>query len=228
MFLSIILLLWLLISVGKAYRKNPMAAPSGNQSWVELLVVFIRDNVAIPAIGEKHEKYLPYLLTVFFFILVNNLMGLIPIPPGGANVTGNIAVTFVLALFTLVITNISGNRNYWKHIFNTPGVPFYLKLPLPIMPMVEAIGIFTKPFVLMVRLFANITAGHIIALGFLSIIFIFAQMSPGLAYGISFVSVFFNVFMIFIELLVAFIQAFVFTFLSSLYIGMAVEEHHEH
>lgn len=169
---------------------------------------------------------MPFLLTVFFFIWINNLLGLIPIFPGGANVTGNIAVTMVLALCTFVITTIKGNKNYWQHIFNTPGVPVWLKLPLPIMPLVEMIGIFTKPIVLMIRLFANITAGHIIGLGFLSLIFIFAGIHPILGYGVSILSILFMIFMTLLELLVAFIQAYVFTFLSAIYFGMAVEDHH--
>jgi F-type H+-transporting ATPase subunit a len=170
---------------------------------------------------------MPYLLTVFFFILINNILGLIPVVPGGANVTGNIAVTGVLALMTFIITTINGNKNYWKHIFNMPGVPFWLKTPpLPIMPIVELIGIFTKPFVLMIRLFANITAGHIIAMGFLALIFLLGDLNQYLGMGVSVVSVLFLVFMLFLELLVAFIQAYVFTFLSALYFGMAVEEHH--
>jgi F-type H+-transporting ATPase subunit a len=228
MFFSIALILWIFLSVGKTYRKNPLNAPSGMQSVVEPIVTFLRDDVIKPAIGPKYERYMPYLLTVFFFIWINNMLGLIPIPPGGANFTGNISVTLVLALFTFIITNFSGNKSYWMHIFNTPGVPFWLKIPpLPILPLVEIIGIFTKPFVLMVRLFANITAGHIIAMGFISLIYIFGEMSTGLAYGVSIVSILFNIFMMFLELLVAFIQAFVFTFLSAIYFGMAVEEHHK-
>jgi F-type H+-transporting ATPase subunit a len=227
MFCSIILLLVIFLSVGKRYRKNPVSAPSGLQSFVEPVVTFLRDDVIKPSIGPKYERYMPYLLTIFFFIWINNMLGLIPIPPGGANLTGNIAVTMVLALFTFLITTFSGNKDYWKHIINTPGVPAWLKLPpLPIIPLPEVIGIFTKPFVLMVRLFANITAGHIIALGFISLIYIFGEMSTGLAYGVSIVSILFNVFMMFLELLVAFIQAFVFTFLSAIYFGLAVEEHH--
>jgi len=199
MFFSIFLLLWIFITAGNAYKRNPNSAPKGIQSFVEPVILFIRDDVAIPSIGKKmHEKFMPYLLTIFFFILINNVLGLIPIPPGGANLTGNIAVTFVLAMFTMVITNFSGNRSYWGHIFNTPGVPVWLKIPIPLMPIVESIGIFTKPFVLMVRLFANITAGHIIALGFFSIIFIFAEMSSGIAYGVSIISILFNVFMVFL------------------------------
>lgn len=227
MFFSIILILWIFVSVGKKYHENPLRAPSGLQSFVEPVVVFLRDEVIEPAIGPKYEKYMPYLLSVFFFIWINNMLGLIPLPPGGANLTGNIAVTMTLALFTFVITNISGNANYWKHIFNTPGVPLWLKLPIPLMPFVEFLGVFTKPLVLMIRLFANITAGHIIVLGFISLIFIFSEMSTGLAYGVSLVSIAFNIFITIIELLVAFIQAFVFTFLSAIYIGLAVEEHHE-
>jgi len=166
------------------------------------------------------------LLTVFFFIFLNNLLGLVPFFPGGANLTGNIAITLVLALFTFVITTFSGNKNYWSHIFNTPGVPWWLKFPLPLMPVVEIMGVFTKPFVLMVRLFANITAGHIIVLGFISLIFIFGNINTGLGYGVSIVSVAFTVFLTFLEFLVALIQAYVFTLLSALYFGAATEEHH--
>jgi F-type H+-transporting ATPase subunit a len=227
MFFSIALILWIFLTVGNAYRKNPLKAPSGLQTFVEPIIVFMRDDVIKPAIGPKYERYMPYLLTVFFFIWINNMLGLIPLPPGGANLTGNIAVTMTLALFTFVITNVSGNGNYWKHIFNTPGVPLWLKLPIPLMPFVEFLGVFTKPLVLMIRLFANITAGHIIVLGFITLIYIFSQMSTGLAYGVSLISISFNVFITIIELLVAFIQAFVFTFLSAIYFGLAIEEHHE-
>jgi F-type H+-transporting ATPase subunit a len=228
LFFSVAVILLIFISIGKAYSKKPVSSPKGLQSWIEPVIIFIRDEVAKPSIGEKkYEKFMPYLLTVFFFIWINNMLGLIPIPPAGANLTGNIAVTLVLAFFTFIITTINGNKNYWKHIVNTPGVPVWLKAPpLPIMPIVETIGIFTKPFVLMVRLFANITGGHIIVLGFLTLIFMFGEMSQGLGYGVSVVSVLFMIFMSFLELLVAFIQAFVFTFLSALYFGMAVEEHH--
>ena len=153
-------------------------------------------------------------------------MGIIPIFPGGANVTGNIGITMVLALFTFIITTINGNKAYWGHIINAPGVPWWLKIPIPLMPVVELIGVFTKPFVLMVRLFANITAGHIIILGFISLIFIFGNMNMAMGYGVSVISVLFAVFMGILELLVAFIQAYVFTLLSAIYFGMAVEEHH--
>ncbi len=227
-FASVIFLLLIFLSVAKLYKRNPNTPPKGLQSFLEPIILFVRDEIAIPSIGKKkYEVFLPYLLTVFFFILINNLMGLIPILPGGANVTGNIAVTLVLALFTFVFTTIKGNKTYWQHIFNTPGVPMWLKVPpLPIMPIVETIGVFTKPFILMVRLFANITAGHIIVLGFLSLIFLFAEMSELLGAGVSVISISFIIFMSFLELLVAFIQAYVFTFLSAIYFGMAVEEHH--
>ena len=216
-------MLWLFLSVAKNYTRRAGKAPTGLQSWVEPLIIFIRDDVAVSSIGEKkYEKYMPYLLTVFFFIFFNNIMGLIPIFPGGANVTGNIAVTLVLALITFVITLLSGNLNYYGHIF-WPPVPHALKI---LMIPIEIIGVFIKPFVLMVRLFANITAGHIIALGFFSLIFIFGSIHVFAGYGVSVVTIAFTVFMTLLELLVAFIQAYVFTFLSALYFGMAVEEHH--
>jgi len=227
LFIGIFLILWIFLTVAKAYKRNPLKAPKGLQAFIEPVIFFMRDEVIKPAIGEKHyEKYMPYLLTLFFFIFINNLLGLIPIFPFGANLTGNIAVTLVLAVFTFFITLFSTNRNYWKHIFNTPGVPFWLKIPIPLMPLVEFLGVFTKPFVLMIRLFANITGGHIIILGFICLIYVFAEMSAGLAFGVSVISISFNIFMTFIELLVAFLQAFIFTFLSALYFGMAMEEEH--
>lgn len=227
MFFSMVLMGVIFISIGRSYTRRKGKAPKGIQSLLEPLIIFIRDDVAKASIGEKkYEKYMPYLLTLFFFIFFNNLLGLVPIFPGGANLTGNIAITMVMAIFTFVITTFSGNKNYWVHIINTPGVPWWLKIPVPLMPIVELMGVFTKPFVLMVRLFANITAGHIIVLGFISLIFIFGKMSPAMGYGVSVVSVGFVVFMSLLELLVAFIQAYVFTLLSALYFGMATEEHH--
>ncbi|MBN2611809.1 MAG: F0F1 ATP synthase subunit A [Bacteroidales bacterium] len=225
MFVSIAILLWLFVSIANAYKRNPGKPPRGIQSLFEPIILFVRDEIAKPSIGHKYEKFTPYLLTVFFFIWFNNMLGLIPIPPGGANLTGNIAVTGVLALFTMITVNFSGNRNYWKHIFNTPGVPIWLKIP-PVMPLIELFGVITKPFVLMIRLFANITAGHLITLGFLSLIFVFGELNASVGFMVSPLSLVFLLFMMFLELLVAFIQAFVFTFLSALYIGMAVEEHH--
>lgn len=225
--ISIIILLWLFLSVAKQYKKREGKAPHGAQSLVEPLILYIRDEIAIPSLGEKrYLKYFPYLLTLFFFIFVNNLMGLIPIFPGGANVTGNIAITGILAVITFFITSFSADKNYWKHLINTPGVPWFLKFPIPLMPVVEIIGIFTKPFVLMVRLFANITAGHIIALGVVALIFIFGGMAPALGYGVSIVSLVFYVFMGLLEVIVAFIQAFVFTLLTALFTGMAMGEDH--
>ncbi len=227
LFISLTFILLVFLSVGKSYKRNPLKAPKGIQSFMEPIILFVRDDIAKPSIGEKkYEKYTPFLLTIFFFILINNLLGLIPIFPGGANLTGNIAITMVLALLTFIITTFSGNKNYWKHIFWTPGVPWWLKFPIPLMFIVEFVGILTKPFVLMVRLFANITAGHIIALGFFSLIFIFGNLSIYAGYGISVLSVTFTVFMSMLELLVAFIQAYVFTLLTSIYFGMATEEHH--
>ncbi|MDD5694465.1 MAG: F0F1 ATP synthase subunit A [Bacteroidales bacterium] len=226
LFISCILICIIFISVARAYRKREYHAPRGLQSLLEPVILFVQD-LAKSSIGEnKYERFMPYLLTLFFFIFLNNLIGIIPFFPGGANVTGNIAVTGVMALITFIVTSFSANRNYWKHIVNTPGVPWWLKFPFPLMPVVEILGVFTKPFILMIRLFANITAGHIIILGFISLIFIFGQMNVALGYGISVVSILFAVFMGLLELLVAFIQAYVFTLLSALYVGMAMEEHH--
>ena len=225
-FVSFTIMLWVLLSVAKSYKCREGQAPKGLQSCVEIAILFVRDDIARPAIGVKYERFLPYLLTLFFFIFVNNLMGLIPFFPFGANVTGNIAVTLVLAVLTFLITTFSSTKTYWIHIFDTPGVPWWLKIPLPIMPFTEILGVITKPFVLMIRLFANITAGHIIAIGFFSLIFIFGEMNPVMGYGASIISILFTVFMTFLELLVSFIQAYVFTLLSALYFGMAIEEHH--
>jgi len=223
--ISLGLLMFIFISVANSYKKNPGKAPKGMQSFMEPLVLFIRDDIAKASIQKNHEKYLPYLLTVFFFIFLNNLLGLVPFFPGGANLTGNIAVTAALAVFTFVITTFVGNKNYWVHMVNAPGVPWWLKFPIPLMPFVEILGMFTKPFVLAVRLFANITAGHIIVLVFYSLIFIFGSMNVYAGYGISFISILFTIFMTLLELLVSFIQAYVFTLLSALYFGLATEEH---
>lgn len=224
---SVALLLWIFLSVAKRYKQHPDKAPKGLQSALEPIILFIRDDIAVPSIGKhKYEKYMPYLLSVFFFIWINNMMGLIPIFPGGANVTGNIAVTLVLAVFTFVITSVNGNKNYWMHMINMPGVPWWLKFPVPLMPFIEIMGMFIRPFVLMVRLFANITAGHINLLGFICLIFVFGHIQPIAGYGVSVFSIAFAIFLYFLELLVAFIQAYVFTLLSALYFGMATEEAH--
>lgn len=217
MWISVILLLVLFISSARKYKNSKDNVPTGIAGFVEPLVVFVRDEIAKPMIGEKkYEKYMPYLLTVFFFIWINNIFGLIPIF-NGANVSGNIAFTLTLALFTFLITTFSGNKNYWKHIFWMPGVPVPMKLFL--MP-IELIGIFTKPVSLMIRLFANITAGHIIILALMSLIFIFETV------WVSPVSVAFSLFIGVIEIVVTAIQAYIFTVLSALYFGMATEEEH--
>ncbi|MBR1799727.1 MAG: F0F1 ATP synthase subunit A [Bacteroidales bacterium] len=222
---SVILLIVIIFIAKAGYKKRPNQAPRGIQSLVEMLVVFVRDTIVRPTIGEAHyQRYLPYLLTLFFFIFFSNILGLIPIFPAGANITGNIAVTAILAIITFFITNISGNKHYWKDIFNTPGVPAWLKI-FPLMPLVEFIGIFTKPIVLMIRLFANMTAGHIVVLGFVVIIFILSNLFGNLVGGaVSVFSVAFMVFIDVLECLVAYIQAFVFTMLTATYIGMAVSE----
>jgi len=227
--ISALIMLLVFVSVAKAYTRNRNKAPRGMQSLLEPVILFIRDDIAKSSIGEKkYEKFMPYLLTIFFFILLNNILGLVPIFPGGANVTGNIAVTMVMAVFTFILTTVNGNKHYWVDIVNTPGVPWWLKLPVPLMPVIEIIGIITKPVVLMIRLFANMTAGHIIALGFVSLIFIFGAMNVALGYGVSVVSVAFMIFMNLLELLVAFIQAYVFTLLSALYFGLAMTEPEHH
>jgi F-type H+-transporting ATPase subunit a len=224
MFISGFLLLWIFISVANGYKKRKGMAPKGIQSFFEPLIIMIRDDVARPSIGNKYEKFMPYLLTVFFFILINNLLGLVPIFPGGANLTGNIAVTLSLALITFVIQMLNSNKNFWHHVVAMPGVP---KAVLLILTPIELLGVVLRPFVLMVRLFANITAGHIVSLAFVSMIFIFAeQFGNGGAFGISIFSGLMYVFMGALELLVAFLQAYVFTLLSAIYFGAAVEEHH--
>lgn len=216
-FLSVFVLLIIFITTANGYKKRQGKSPKGLQSWMEPLILFVRDDIARPNLGAKYERYMPYLLTVFFFILFNNLLGLVPFFPGSANVTGNIAVTMVLALITMLIILFSGNKYYWGHIFNPP-VPWWLK---PLMIPVEIVGVFTKPFALMIRLFANITAGHILVLSLMCLIFIFNSVAIAPA------SILFVVFIGLIELLVAFIQAFIFTILSALFIGMAIEEHHD-
>lgn len=215
MWVSVLLLLFIFISSARKYKKASGFVPSGIASFVEPLVVFIRDDVAIPMIGEKkYRKYMPFLLSVFFFIWLNNIFGLIPIL-NGANVSGNIAFTLSLALFTFFITMFSGNKNYWKHIFWMPDVPVAMKI---FLAPIEIIGMFVKPFSLTIRLFANITAGHIIILSLMSLIFTFKSIA------IAPVSVGFSLFILIIEIVVVAIQAYIFTVLSALYIGMATAE----
>ncbi|WP_430405867.1 F0F1 ATP synthase subunit A [Fluviicola sp.] len=217
LFMGAILILLILSNVARFYKKNGPVAPKGLAKYLEVLIVMVRDDIAKANIGHKYNKYVPYLLTIFFFIFINNLLGLVPFLPGGANLTGNITVTLFLAVATLVVTLFSGNRNYWGHIFAMPGVPWPV---LIILIPIELVGIFTKPFALMVRLFANMTAGHIIVLALISIIFINQSEVWGL------LSVPMALFISVLELLVAFLQAFLFAMLSALFIGAAVEEAH--
>ncbi|AKD58596.1 F0F1 ATP synthase subunit A [Spirosoma radiotolerans] len=220
--LSAVIMLLVFSAVSRGYAKNKGKAPSGIQSFLEPIILFVRDEIAKPSIGPKYTKYLPYLLTLFFFILVNNLLGLLP---GAANLTGNITVTLVLAVITFLIVTFSGNKHYWMHILKPTGVPVAL---LPIMIPVEIVGVFMKPLSLMIRLFANITAGHIIILSLLGLIFMANNMGGmGTSVAISPVVLFFTLFLNLIELLVAFLQAFIFTLLTAMYIGSAVEDHHE-
>lgn len=224
MFVSLLLMLWMFTSAAKAYKRNPGKAPKGMQSLLEPLIIFVRDDIAKSAIGEKkYKRYMPFLLTVFFFIWINNLLGLIPIIPGGANLTGNIAIGMTLAVVVFLITTFTANWNYWRHIIAMPGVPVGV---LFILTPIEIFGMFLKPMVLMIRLFANMLAGHIIALSFFCLIFIFAEMSTGLGWGVGIFSVAFTIFMGMLELLVAFLQAYVFTLLAAMYFGTAIEEHH--
>ncbi len=220
--LSALILLTLFPAVSRGYARNKGKAPKGVQSLLEPIILFVRDEIAKPSIGPAYTKYLPYLLTLFFFILVNNLLGLLP---GAANLTGNIAVTLVLAVITFLIVSFSGNKHYWMHILKPTGVPIAL---LPIMIPVEIIGLFMKPLSLMIRLFANITAGHIIILSLLSLIFLANSLgSATTSLAISPIVLAFTLFLSLIELLVAFLQAFIFTLLTAMYIGSAVESHHE-
>jgi len=224
MLLALGILVWLLLSIAKSYKKGQgvTSAPKGKQNLLEPVITFVRDEVAKPNLGHKYEKYLPYLLTTFFFILINNIFGLIP---GTANVTGNIAFTVVLGLISFFVILFSTNGHFWAHIFNPPGVPGFVK---PILVLVEFLSVFIKPFALIIRLFANMVAGHIIIICLISLIFIFGNLSKGAGYGASPISIAFTVFIYFIEVLVAFLQAFIFTNLTAVFIGQAFEggDHH--
>ena len=219
LFVSVFILLTVLLTAAGAYKKTGITtAPKGVQSFMEPIVLFVRDEVAIPNIGKKKfAKYMPFLLTIFFLVLVNNFLGLVPFFPGGANVSGNIAFTMTLAVCVFIVVNLSANKNYWEHIFWMPGMHWSMKL---FLAPIELIGVFTKPISLMIRLFANITAGHILVLSLICLIFIFKTVYA------SAIAVPFAVFIGMIELLVAFLQAYIFTMLSAMYIGMATEEHH--
>ncbi len=221
MIIALTLLVWVMLSVAKRYKKGEgvTTAPKGLQSLLEPVIIFVQDEVAKPNLGNKYRKYLPYLLTVFFFILINSLVGLIP---GTANVAGNIAFTFILALISFIVIMFSTNKHYWLHIINPP-VPIGIK---PILIPVEILGIFTKPFALCIRLFANMIAGHIIIICLTSLIFIFGAISVAAGWGFSPVSVAFVIFIYFIEILVAFLQAYIFAALTAVFIGQAFEGGH--
>jgi F-type H+-transporting ATPase subunit a len=220
------LMLVIFLSVAAWYKRHPgHAAPGGFVGAVEMLVMNIEEDVIRKSIGKDYAKYSPYLLTAFFFILINNVMGLVPVFPGGANTTGNIAVTFMMALCTMLAVNLFGNREYWKEIF-WPEVPMWMKAPAPLMPLIEIAGVISKPFALMIRLFANITAGHAIVLSLMTLIFVTAKMGVTMNRGMTVFSVFLSVFMNCLELLVAYIQAYVFTILSAVFIGLSRLEPH--
>lgn len=227
--LGSLFLIIILLSIARQYNKDPIRPMKGFGGALEQLTMSIYNDIIKPSIPNGYQKFTPYLLTVFYFIFFNNLLGLIPIFPGGANVTGNIAVTLVLALITFFITNVFGNKEYWKEIF-WPDVPVFLKTPLfPLMQFIEFIGMLTKPFALTIRLFANMLAGHMIVLVLMGLIFIFyAMMGTGAASGVSVISIAFSIFMLLLDVLVSFIQAYVFTMLSAIFIGMAQPEHHAH
>jgi F-type H+-transporting ATPase subunit a len=222
LFISVIILLLVILTAAGAYKKTGVtSAPKGLQSFMEPIVLFVRDEIALPNIGAKrYAKYMPFLLTIFFLILTNNFLGLIPLFPGGANVSGNIAFTMTLAVCVFIVVNLSSNKNYWAHIFWMPGMHWSMKL---FLAPIELIGVFNKPISLMIRLFANITAGHILVLSLVCLIFIFKTVYAA-AIAVPFV-----IFIFLIELLVAFLQAYIFTMLTAMYIGMASEEaHHDH
>lgn len=224
LFINSALLLVIILSVARWYKRHPKASasPGGFVGCMEMFIMMINDDVIKSCVGPNYRKFAPYLLTAFFFIFINNLMGLIPFFPGGANVTGNIAVTFVLAVCTFLAVNLFGSKHYWKDIF-WPDVPWWLKVPVPMMPFIELFGIFTKSFALMIRLFANMLAGHMAMLILTCLVFISASMGPALNGSLTVASVLFNIFMNALELLVAFIQAYVFTMLSAVFIGLAQE-----
>lgn len=224
MLIGLSLFVWVMLRIAKRYKSGVgvTSAPKGSQSLFEPVVTFVRDEVAIPNLGDSYEKYLPFLLTIFFFILINNLVGLIP---GSANVTGNIAFTFIFGVIAFVVIIASSNKHYWGHIFNPPGVPGWVK---GILVPVEVLGVFTKPFALIIRLFANMVAGHIIIICLISLIFIFANLNIAVGWGVSPVSIAFTIFIYFIEVLVAFIQAFIFAMLTAVFIGQAREGAHHH
>ena len=226
LFIAAALVTWMVMGLVRFYTRNGFKAPRKGMGFLELCVDFIYSGVIKSTLGDKAPRFAPYLLTAFFFILTMNLLGLIVIFPGGANLTGNIAITLVLAVMTFVITNIHGNKHYWKEIF-WPDVPLFLKFPIPIMQIIEVFGMFTKPAALCVRLFANMMGGHMIVITLTLLIFIFAAYGAAVAGVSAVVSLLFSIFMLLLDTLVSFIQAYVFTLLSTIFISMAVHEPHE-
>ncbi len=227
-----VILVFIIMSVARWYKKNSTKdnpqVPGGFIGFMELFIMNVNDDIIKPCVGKNYKKFAPYLLTAFFFIFINNIMGLIPIFPGGANVTGNIAITLVLALFTMVIVNVFGTKEYYKEIF-WPDVPTWLKFPaFPLMQIIELAGVISKPFALMIRLFANILAGHSIVLGLVCLIFVTAKLGAAINGSMTVVSVVLTIFIDFVEILVAYIQAYVFTMLSAVFIGLAQVEPHHH
>lgn len=223
-----LLLIAIVLYTARWYRRNDASekAPGGFRGLMELMIMMVNDEIIKPSIGEKeYRRYAPYLLTAFFFIFLSNLLGLVPFFPGGANVTGNIAVTMVLALFTFIAINLFANKHYWKEIL-WPDVPMFLKFPLPIMQTIELFGVISKPFSLMVRLFANIMAGHMMVLGLVSVIFVTVKLGPVINGSMTVIAMLFGLVINALELLVAFIQAYVFTMLSAVFIGMAHQDEH--
>jgi F-type H+-transporting ATPase subunit a len=227
MIIGMVLFIWVMISIAKKYEtgQGVKSAPKGSQSLLEPVITFVRDEVAKPNLGTSYGKYFPFLLTIFFFILINNLIGMIP---GSANVSGNIAFTAVLGIIAFVVILLSSDKHYWGHIFNPPGVPLGVKF---ILVPVELISVFIKPFALIIRLFANMVAGHIIIICLISLIFIFGNMSKVAGLSTAPFSIAFTIFIYLIEVLVAFLQAFIFTMLTAVFIGQAIEgklhQHHE-
>ena len=218
--ISSLLLVLIIVGISRNYEEESFKGKKGFSGGLEFLIESLMNDVIRPSIGKKYKRYAPYVLTLFFFIFFNNLLGLIPFFPGGANVTGNISVTLVLAVFTFLIINLTGSKSYYKDLF-WPDVPLFLKAPFPLMQIIELVGTITKPFALMIRLFANITAGHSIMLGLTSLVFVTVSLGPAINGGMTIVSVLFNIFIFFLEFLVAFIQAYIFTVLTSVFIGLA-------
>ncbi len=218
--ISSFLLVLIVVGISRNYEGDSFEGKNGFSGGLEFLIESLMNDVIRPSIGKEYKRYAPFVLTLFFFIFFNNLLGLVPFFPGGANVTGNISVTLVLALFTFLIVNLTGSKSYYKDLF-WPDVPMFLKAPFPLMQIIELVGTITKPFALMIRLFANITAGHSIVLGLTSLVFVTVSLGPAVNSGMTIVSILFNIFIFFLEILVAFIQAYIFTILTSVFIGLA-------